>query len=73
VKDFRGGGQFSLSEVIQPALTQGETVMNHKRHIYALIGAFLHCVLIKLCGESLTNGMLKILEGISKLRNQSRE
>ncbi len=47
--------------------------MNHKRHIYALIGAFLHCVLIKLCGESLTNGMLKILEGISKLRNQSRE
>ena len=72
MKDFHAARPISLSEVDQ-SFHSKEIAMNHKRHVYALIGAILLFVLIRVCGESLANGMLKVVESISKLRNQSRD
>ena len=50
-----------------------EMSMKAQRHLYALIGAAFHFMLVRMVGESLASNLLKLIEAISRLRDQSRK
>jgi len=38
------------------------------RHVYAAIGALVHFLLIRILGESMSSGVMKVAEAFAKLR-----